>query len=93
MALVTEQDSRSFLQEERGKETVPEREEGWPWDRRSPPSAFTVVIQHMPANGVEQGYDKIGWCLVEMIGISHGLGTREMAQWLRALTALAHNHL
>ena len=30
---------------------------GWSGVMRSSPSAFPVVIQHMPANGVEQGYD------------------------------------
>lgn len=34
---------------------------------RRPPSAFPAVIQHMPPNDVEQGYDEIQWCPIEMI--------------------------
>lgn len=43
---------------------------GWPWVTRSP-SAFTEVIDHRPANGVEYSYDKIGWHPTEMIHLRH----------------------
>jgi hypothetical protein len=33
-------------------------------------SAYPIVIQHMPANGVEQGYkEEIDWCPTEMIDL------------------------
>ena len=35
------------------------------------PSAFPVVLQHIPANGVEQGYAEIGWHPTEMIDRRH----------------------
>ena len=34
------------------------------------PSAFPGVLQHMPADGVEQGYDETGWSPIEMIALS-----------------------
>ena len=45
---------------------LPETEEGQTGGMKSP-STFPVNVQHMPANGVEQGYDKIGWHPIEMI--------------------------
>lgn len=38
---------------------------------RSLPSAFSVVIQHMLANEVEQGYDRMGWLPIEKIDLMH----------------------
>ena len=50
--------------------TMPEWEEGWPRVLRGS-SAFPLVVQHMPAKGLEQSYDKIGWCPIEIIGLRH----------------------
>jgi hypothetical protein len=50
--------------------TPPEVEEQWPGVGRSP-SAFPVVIQHKPANGVQPGYDETGWHPTEMIALRH----------------------
>lgn len=33
------------------------------------PSAFFIVVLYMPANCVKQGYDKIGWYPIKMIGL------------------------
>lgn len=34
-----------------------------------PPSAFPVLAQHVPANGVGQDYDKIGWHPKKIISV------------------------
>jgi hypothetical protein len=35
------------------------------------PSTFPVVVQQMPAKGVEQSYGKIGRCPIEIIDLRH----------------------
>lgn len=49
---------------------LPELEKRHPGVSRSP-SAFTVVIHHMPANSVEQSYDEVGSHPIKMINIRH----------------------
>lgn len=43
----------------------------WGWEITI---SFPNSLQHMPANGVQQGYDKIGWYPMEMmVRRGHGL--------------------
>ena len=40
----------------------------WGWEITI---SFPNSLQHMPANGVEQGYDEIGWHPIEMTDLTH----------------------
>lgn len=67
----------NLMKQSHSKETVnleptalPEVEEGQPGVMRSP-SAFPVVMQQMLANSVEQGYDEIRGCPIELIDTRH----------------------